>query len=275
MPELPEVETIRRDLAPELEGRLFTTVRIFHDDIVLGGLSPDRFRTGVERRRVLSVDRRAKWLLMRLDDRILVTQLRMTGRFAVGRGKTPPVEDFRHVAAEFDLDDGRTLYYDDVRRLGGFLLLTPEEWVREESRFGPEPLSPRFHASDLGRALGTGRGPVKNALMDQARVAGIGNIYASEALHRAGVDPARPAGDLRNDEIRRLHRSVRHVLRASLDSSGTTFSDYRAVNGRSGSFQTLLRVYGRDGEPCMNCGEIVCRIVQAGRSTYFCPGCQV
>jgi len=275
MPELPEVETIRRDLAPALEGRRITAVRLFHDDIILGDLTPEAFRSSVEGRRVLCVDRRAKWLLIRLDDRVLVTQLRMTGRFAVGRGKVPPVDDFRHLAAEFDLDDGRTLFYDDIRRLGGFLLLTADEWVREESRFGPEPLSPRFRASDLGRVLRKGRGPVKNALMDQARVAGIGNIYASEALHRARIDPARPAGELTEDEIRRLHRSVRHVLRASLNSSGTTFSDYRAVNGRSGSFQTLLRVYGRSGEPCMNCGEVVRRVVQAGRSTYFCPGCQI
>ncbi|MGW8282912.1 MAG: bifunctional DNA-formamidopyrimidine glycosylase/DNA-(apurinic or apyrimidinic site) lyase, partial [Gemmatimonadota bacterium] len=244
MPELPEVETIRRDLAPELEGRRITAVRLFHDDIILGDLTPEAFRSSVEGRRVLCVDRRAKWLLIRLDDRVLVTQLRMTGRFAVGRGNVPPVEDFRHLAAEFDLDDGRTLFYDDMRRLGGFLLLTAEEWVREESRFGPEPLSRRFRASDLGQALRKGRGPVKNALMDQTRVAGIGNIYASEALHRARIDPARPTGELTEEEIRRLHRSVRHVLRASLDSSGTTFSDYRAVNGRSGSFQTLLRVYG-------------------------------
>ncbi len=275
MPELPEVETIRRDLAPELEGRRISAVRVFHDDIIMGDLSPEAFRAGVEGRQVLGVDRRAKWLLLRFEDRILVTQLRMTGRFAVGHGRVPPVDDFRHVAAEFDLDDGRTLFYDDTRRLGGFLLLSQADWVREESRFGPEPLSPRFRASDLGRVLRHGRAPVKTALMDQTRVAGIGNIYASEALHQARIDPVRPAAELSDEEIRRLHRSVRRVLRASLDSSGTTFSDYRAVNGRSGSFQTLLRVYGREGDPCTNCGEVVRRIVQAGRSTYFCPGCQI
>jgi formamidopyrimidine-DNA glycosylase len=275
MPELPEVETIRRDLAPELEGHRITAVRVHHDDIIIGTLSGAEFRDRIEGRRILGVDRRAKWLLLRLDDGILVTQLRMTGRFAVGRGSVPPVADFRHVAAEFDLDDGRTLFYDDMRRLGGFLLLSKSEWSREESRFGPEPLNDGFRASDLGQALRHGRAPVKNALMDQSRVAGVGNIYASEALHGARIDPTRPVSGLTDEEIRRLHRSLRRILKSSLDSSGTTFRDYRAVNGRSGSFQTLLRVYDREGDPCTNCGQVIRRIVQAGRSTYYCPGCQL
>lgn len=275
MPELPEVETIRRDLAPELEGRRITAVRIHHADIIIGNLSSVGFRARLEGQHILSVDRRAKWLLMRLDDGILVTQLRMTGRFAVGRGRIPPIADFRHVAAEFDLDDQRTLFYDDMRRLGGFLLLSEAEWAREEARFGPEPLNSGFRASDLGHALRHGRAPVKNALMDQSRVAGVGNIYASEALHGSRIDPTRPVSGVTDDEIRRLHRSLRRILRSSLDSSGTTFRDYRAVNGRSGSFQTLLRVYDREGEACTRCGQIIRRIVQAGRSTYYCPGCQL
>ncbi len=275
MPELPEVETIRRDLVPELEGRRITAVRVHHADIIIGGLASAEFRDRVEGQRILSVDRRGKWLLFRLDDEILVTQLRMTGRFALGRGRVPPIADFRHVAAEFDLDDRRTLFYDDMRRLGGFLLLSEAGWSREEARFGPEPLNSDFRASDLGHALRHGRAPVKNALMDQARVAGVGNIYASEALHGARIDPTRPVSGLTDDEIRRLHRSLRRILRSSLDSSGTTFRDYRAVNGRSGSFQTLLRVYDREGEPCTHCSRIIRRIVQAGRSTYFCPGCQL
>jgi formamidopyrimidine-DNA glycosylase len=275
MPELPEVETIRRDLAPELEGRRITAVRVHHADIIIGGLSSAEFCDRVEGQRIRAVDRRAKWLLLRLDDGILVTQLRMTGRFAVGRGHAPPIAGFRHVAAEFDLDDGRTLFYDDMRRLGGFLLLSEPEWAREEARFGPEPLDSGFRASDLGHALRHGSAPVKNALMDQSRVAGVGNIYASEALHAARIDPTRPVSGLTVDEIRRLHRSLRRILQSSLDNSGTTFRDYRTVNGRSGSFQTLLRVYGREGEPCTHCSQIIRRIVQAGRSTYYCSGCQL
>ncbi len=274
MPELPEVETIRRDLAPALAGRTITRLRVRHADILMGPRRPAEFRRRVEGRWIAAVERRGKWLLFRLPDGVLVAQLRMTGRFCLGPGPRPPIPDFRHVAAEIDLDDGRTLFYDDVRRLGGFLWLTPEGWRREEARFGPEPLEPGFRAAALGEALSRGTAPVKNALLDQSRIAGVGNIYASEALHGARIDPRRPCRSLGEDEVRRLHRALRSVLRHALESAGTTFRDYRAVNGRSGRFQDSLRVYGREGEPCRRCGAEVRRIVQAGRSTFFCPGCQ-
>lgn len=275
MPELPEVETIRRDLAPQCEGRRITDVRVRKPDIVLGGQGPGDFADRVAGNRIKEVCRRAKWLLFMLDRGVLVTQLRMTGRFAVGPGPHPPIEEFRHVAAEFDLDDGRTLFYDDVRRLGGFLLLTDGEWAIEEARFGPEPLATAFRGRDLATAIRRGRLPIKNALMDQSRLAGVGNIYASEALYAARIDPSRPAEELTDDEIGRLHRSLRRILRRSLDSAGTTFSDYRAVNGRSGTFQELLQVYAREDQACPRCGTPIRRIVQSGRSTFFCPGCQV
>jgi len=274
MPELPEVETIRRELAPQLEGRRVRSVRIARPDIVLGTAGPAAFVEQVEGARIREVGRRAKWLLFILDRGVLVAQLRMTGRFAVGPGPLPPISEFRHVAAEFGLDDGRTLFYDDVRRLGGFLLLSHDEWRHEARRFGPEPLEAGFRARDLAAAIRRGRLPVKNALMDQTRLAGVGNIYASEALHGARIDPNRPAEELTDEEIRRLHRSLRRILRRSLDSSGTTFSDYRAVNGRSGSFQDLLRVYAKEGVACPRCRTEIRRIVQSGRSTFYCPGCQ-
>jgi formamidopyrimidine-DNA glycosylase len=275
MPELPEVETIRRDLAPQCEGRRITYVRVRKPDIVLGGQAPGDFSERIAGNRIRQVGRRAKWLLFMLDRGVLVTQLRMTGRFAVGPGPLPPIEEFRHVAAEFDLDDGHTLFYDDVRRLGGFLLLTDDEWEIEEARFGPEPLAAAFRGRDLATAIRRGRLPIKNALMDQSRLAGVGNIYASESLHAARINPARPAEELTDDEIRRLHRSLRRILRRSLDGSGTTFSDYRAVNGRSGTFQELLQVYAREDKACPRCGTPIRRIVQSGRSTFFCPGCQL
>ncbi len=172
------------------------------------------------------------------------------------------------------MDDGRTLFYDDVRRLGGFRLFEPSDWEEESDRLGPEPLGEAFRGEDLARIVGASRAPVKNILMDQRRLAGVGNIYASEALHRAGVDPRRPGRDLRTDAIRRLHRAVRRVLREALDSAGTTLRDYRAVDGRSGSFQASLRVYGREGERCRRCHGTIARVVQGGRSTFFCPSCQ-
>lgn len=274
MPELPEVETIRRDLDPELTGRVIVDVEVHKADIVLPPHEPESFRQRLTGRRVVSVGRRAKYLLFHLDDgSVLQVQLRMSGRFALGHEVPDPAE-FRHIAARLHLDDGRTLFYDDMRRLGGLRLLEDGAWELEAVRLGPEPLEPGYRASDLGLMLAATRSPVKNALMDQRRVAGVGNIYASEALFRAGVDPRRPGRSLDTDEVKRLHRTVRSVLREALEQAGTSFQNYRAVNGRSGEFQFSLQVYGRDGEPCRACGETIERIVQAGRSTFYCPSCQ-
>ena len=274
MPELPEVETIRRDLEPELTGRVIVDVEVHKADIVLPPLDPESFGRRLAGRRVVGVGRRAKYLLFRLDDgSLLQVQLRMSGRFTLGREVPDPTE-FRHIAARLHLDDGRTLFYDDVRRLGGFRLLAGCDWEIEAARLGPEPLEPGYRAADLGRTLAATRSPVKNALMDQRRVAGVGNIYASEALFRARVDPRRPGRDLEPDEVKRLHRTVRGVLREAIQQAGTSFKNYRAVNGRSGEFQSSLDVYGREGEPCRTCGDTIARIVQAGRSTFYCPSCQ-
>lgn len=274
MPELPEVETIRGDLSRELPGHRIREVRLRKPDILLGPCGEASFRRRVSGRQIQAVDRRGKYLLLWLEgDLVLQVQLRMTGRFALSRRPPDPAE-FRHLAAEFRLDDGRTLYYDDVRRLGGFRLLTRAEWRAEEARLGPEPLAAGFTGARLGRILARSRAPIKNLLLDQRRLAGIGNIYASEALHRAGIDPRREARSLAPEEVRRLHRSLRRVLREALVEAGTTFRNYRAVDGRSGAFRDRLRVYAREGAPCRRCGERIRRLVQAGRSTFFCPGCQ-
>lgn len=274
MPELPEVETIRRDLSAEVEGRAIRSARVHRADILMNLPTPEAFRSEVVGRRIRSLGRRAKYLLFRLDDgRVLQVQLRMTGRFALARSRPDP-DEFGHVAAELELDDGRTLWYDDVRRLGGFRLLSAPDWERESERLGPEPLAEEYRPESLGRALRGRRAPVKNLLLNQELIAGVGNIYASEALHRARLDPRRPGGELDATEVERLFGAVRRVLREALDHAGTTFRDYRAVDGRSGRFQERLRVYGREGRPCRRCGEEVRRLVQAGRSTYLCPACQ-
>jgi formamidopyrimidine-DNA glycosylase len=274
VPELPEVETIRRDLEPEIRGRTITNVRIHKDDIVLPPHDPGSFRRLLSGRTIERVARRAKYLLFHLDDgSVLQVQLRMSGRFALS-AERPDADEFRHIAARLGLDDGRTLFYDDMRRLGGLRLLAGPAWALEEARLGPEPLEAGYRAADLGRALAATRAPVKTALMDQRRIAGVGNIYASEALFRARVDPRRPGRDLSPAEVKRLHRSVRAVLREAVERAGTTFQNYRAVNGRSGQFQVSLRVYGREGEACAVCRRPVERIVQAGRSTFYCPACQ-
>lgn len=281
MPELPEVETMRRGLEETLRGARVASVRLFHADILLDGGSPERFADGLAGRRVESVDRRGKNLLIRLDGRtVLQAQVRMTGRFAVAEAEDPGGRRLRdeigysHVAAEFGLADGRTLLYDDVRRLGGFRLQSAGDWARRDARLGSEPLADGYRAVDLAADLGDGRAPVKNALLDQGRVAGVGNIYASEALFRARIDPRRSCGELTADDHRRLHRSLRAVLWEALEAEGTSLRDFKAVNGRSGEFQERLRAYGREEMPCGRCGTPIARIVQAGRSTFFCPSCQ-
>ncbi|MDX1395555.1 MAG: bifunctional DNA-formamidopyrimidine glycosylase/DNA-(apurinic or apyrimidinic site) lyase [Gemmatimonadota bacterium] len=281
MPELPEVETIRAELEPQLTGRTIVGVRVYHDDLILGGHTRRAFSRGVRDRTFLHVGRRAKYLLFTLGragptdepERIIRVQLRMSGKFWLGATRPDP-EEFRHPGIELRLDDGRVLFYDDTRRLGGFDLLTPAEWAVLESRIGPEPLASSFSAARFGERFAGSRAPIKNALLDQRRIAGVGNIYASEALFRARVDPRRAGGSLDTEEVVRLHRAVRAVLREALSWAGTTFRSYRAVNGRSGSFQSRLRVYGREDEACRRCGDPVERVVQAGRSTFFCPSCQ-
>ncbi len=282
MPELPEVETIRRELAPEISHRRIRSVRIHHDDLVLGPGSPAEFAAAVAGRRLGEPARRAKYLLFPLHDAsraadpaecLIRIQLRMSGRFWLG-SEPPDPSEFRHPGIDLELDDGRTLYYDDVRRLGGFEVLSTDAWEEIERRLGPEPLEPGFTGARLAEILGGRRAPIKNVLLDQRSVAGVGNIYASEALFRARIDPRRPAGSLSRAEVGRLHRAIRAVLRAALRGSGTTVRSYRAVNGRSGSFQNELRVYAREGEPCRVCRRPIERLVQAGRSTFLCPGCQ-
>lgn len=305
------METVRRELDSELAGRRIRRVRVYRPDIVLEPRPPGGLATHLEGLRIREVARRGKSLLFRLESgrepssRMLQVQLRMTGRFALGRSHregsgradgnpqeradgspsergsgsgAEPADaaalGLTHLAAELELDDGRTLFYDDVRRLGGFRLLTEAEWNAVEARLGPEPLSEEFTARRLGSILDRSRAPVKNLLLNQRRVAGIGNIYANEALHLARIGPARPARELDAAETGRLHRAIRRVLREATRAAGTTLRDFRAVNGRSGQFQSRLRVYGRAGLPCPRCGTTILRTVQAGRSTFHCPACQ-
>ncbi len=274
MPELPEVEIIRRHLDAELRERTIRNARIRRRDLVLNLPTARALASKLEDRRIRRVDRRGKNLLFRLDNEaVLQTQIRMTGRFALGYERPDP-SLYRHIMAVFELDDGRSLYYDDVRRLGGFRWLEPDEWAALDRSLGPEPLAPGFTARRLGTLLEGTRAPIKNALLDQKRIAGIGNIYASEALFGARIHPERAGCSLEAGEIAALHRSIRAVLRDALHAAGTTFSDFRAVNGRSGRYQHSLSVYGREGEPCRSCGRPVERSVQAGRSTFLCASCQ-
>ena len=268
MPELPEVETVRRRLAPVLEGRRFEHVEI-DDPRLTRPEDPLEVAAELVGERVAAVDRRGKYLIVRFESgRALLIHLRMTGSVL----SDPP--EVSHVRAVVDLDDGTRVVYRDVRRFGTWLLLEPGELEPYlAARVGAEPLG-AFTARALGERLAGRRAPLKGAILDQRTVAGIGNIYADEALWYARLHPLRPAGSLDGDELRRLHRGIRRALDLGISRQGSTLSTYRLPDGSSGTMQREFRAYGRTGEPCDRCGTPIEKTRVAGRGTWFCPECQ-
>jgi formamidopyrimidine-DNA glycosylase len=273
MPELPEVETIVRDIRPDLLGRRFERVRLSHDD-VLRGVTRRRLVRNLTGATVRDVSRRAKHAVIDVGRHRLVVQPGMTGSLVVHDRPLTDDEE-RYAVLRIELDNGRTLVYRDVRRLGTLLLLGPKEWERYSRAIGPEPLEPGFTADQLGAALGRSRQAVKKVIMDQRHLAGVGNIYANEALFAAGIDPSKPAVRLTPDDHRRLHTEIRRVLHAAIASNGTTFRDYRTGTGEPGNFQMELFVYGREGEPCRRCGtRLTGTHAIDARISVFCHRCQ-
>ncbi len=270
MPELPEVETIVRDQARLLPGAKIQRVEVARADLIDGD-TPAGFAKAIQGKTIRGVERRAKNIVMDLGDGRLLVNLGMTGRLLVTRAKD---DEPTHLGVRIALDRGRELRYHDVRRFGRLWTLTEAEWRAWEGGLGVEPLSDDFSHDWLVDRAARSRVAIKVWLMDQARVVGVGNIYASEALFRAGVDPRRPANGLDADELARVRDGVRQVLREAIDHRGTTFLDYRDARGEAGAFAARLKVYDREGQPCPGCRGQVERIVQAGRSTFFCPSCQ-
>ncbi len=272
MPELPEVETIRRGLAPQIVGRQITAVRVRQPQL-RERVDAKALQEQVVGCTIGTVDRRAKYILMRLQpDLVLVLHLGMTGRLTVGQ----PAADTTHDHLIFRLGPDLELRFNDPRRFG-MCFLTPAATLPEHPRFrhlGPEPLSDDFSEAYLqGRARGR-RAPIKNFLMDASVVVGVGNIYASESLFRARIRPTREVGRLRRLHWQRIYTAVQHVLREAIEHHGTTFSDYVDNEGQQGEFQNRLLVYRREGETCCRDGRRIRRMVQAGRSSFYCPGCQ-
>lgn len=273
MPELPEVETVRRGLAPSVTGRRLTDVDIRDPRLVAPA---DRVRVAAELvgERVVELDRRGKYLVFRFGSgRVLLAHLRMTGSFR--HTVDASAADGSYVRAVVTLDDGSDVVYHDVRRFGTWRLLEPEE-LRPylAARLGAEPLARRFTATHLAERLVGRRAPVKAALLDQRTVAGVGNIYADEALWRARIHPLRPAGSLDADETRRLHRAVRQALALGIERQGATLRDYAQPNGAPGGMQREFRVYGRFRQPCDRCRTPIEKTRAGGRTTSFCPRCQ-
>ena len=273
MPELPEVETIVRDIRPALVGRTLGRVSLSHDDI-LRGVSRRRLLRDLPGSTVESVFRRAKHAVLDFGERRLVVQPGMTGSLIVYDRPLEP-DEARYAVLRAQLDDGRELVYRDVRRIGKLRLLDPKTWRRYTEAIGPEPLDPDFTPERLGAALGTSRQAIKKVIMDQRHLAGVGNIYANEALFAAGIDPSKAARRLTPDDHRRLHREIQRILRAAIDSNGTTVRDYRTGTGEPGNFQLELLVYEREGEPCRRCGtRLAGTHAIDGRITVFCHRCQ-
>jgi formamidopyrimidine-DNA glycosylase len=265
---------VRRRLEPLLVGRRFERVEIV-DPRLTRPFDPLQTGAELEGERVEALDRRGKYLIVRFESaRALLIHLRMTGTLLHGDGVAVASDD-PHLRAVVRLDDGSDVIYRDVRRFGTWLLLEPgelEPYLGE--RVGREPLAAAFTTRHLAEALRGRRASVKAAILDQRRLAGVGNIYADEALWRARIHPLRPAGELDEAELRALHRGVRAALRAGIARQGATLRDYRVPDGGSGAMQDAFKVYGREREPCDRCGTPIEKIRSAGRGTWYCPSCQ-
>jgi formamidopyrimidine-DNA glycosylase len=273
MPELPEVESVRRQLEPALVGRRFERVAI-DDPRLVRPYEPAEVAAELEGEHVAAVERRGKYLVVRFESgRVLLIHLRMTGSLLSTASGSLPHDPHRRAVVK--LDDGSDVAYRDVRRFGTWLLLEPGEAEPYlAARVGDEPLDALFTAARLGERLAGRRTSLKAALLDQRTLAGMGNIYVDEALWRARLNPLRPASGLDRNELRRLHRGIRAALEHGLARQGSTLRDYRLPDGSGGSMQDEFRVYGRRDEPCDRCGTLIARTQVAGRTTWFCPTCQ-
>jgi formamidopyrimidine-DNA glycosylase len=288
MPELPEVETVARQLEPELEGRRIEELEVL-DERWSRPVPPDALGEAVSGATIEGLGRRGKYLLLGLDGaRTLVMHLRMTGNLVLVEGEEmlDPSEgrrlyegerstSARHLRARFVLDDGRELWFTDPRRFGEAFLIDDADLPARFERLGVEPLSPEFTAETLGEMAAGRTVPLKSFLLDQSGVAGVGNIYADEALYRARLHPLSPAGSMKPEHLVALRDAVVAALEAGIDAGGSSIDDYRDGRGEKGTMQERFLVHTREGEPCPSCGGEIVRIVVGGRSTYFCPSCQV
>ena len=275
MPELPETETIARDLDATVSGAVIESVEISHAD-VLREIAPRALPKRVAGSTIVRCWRRAKLIVIDLStgDRIVV-QPRFTGALLIDDNGSLPEEERRYSTVAFRLSDGRVLHYRDIRRLGTLALMKPDRFDEYTSALGVEPLDSAFTREHLWSRIRGSRQAIKKVLMDQRTLAGVGNIYANESLWRAGIDPSRAAGTLSAGEIGRLRDEIVEVLRESIAARGTSFRDYRDARGERGRFSEQLQAYGRQGQPCARCGSrLIGTHAIDGRMTVLCAHCQ-
>lgn len=278
MPELPEVETVRRGLMPRLVGHRIVHLQQRRRDLRVP--LPTKFAARVEGRTVTGIDRRAKYLLIRLDDgQTLIVHLGMSGRMTLYDAETAashPLDRHDHVV--FDMDDGWQVRFNDARRFGLMVLVADDAVARHKyfKSLGPEPLEDAFTSDVLTARLAGRKTPIKAALLDQKTLVGVGNIYACEALFLAGISPRRSAHTVKGERADRLVEAIKRVLLRSIEDGGSTLRDHVQPGGELGYFQTRFNVYDRAGIACptRDCGNTVRRLVQAGRSTFYCARCQ-
>ncbi|HEV7400768.1 MAG TPA: bifunctional DNA-formamidopyrimidine glycosylase/DNA-(apurinic or apyrimidinic site) lyase [Solirubrobacterales bacterium] len=288
MPELPEVETVCRQLDPELAGRRIEALEVL-DARWCRPMSPAKLEAAVEGATIEGLGRRGKYLLLALDGaRTLVMHLRMTGNLVLveGDSELDPSEgrrlyeaerstSERHLRARFTLDDGREVWFTDPRRFGEAFLIDDAKLDERFGKLGVEPFSEAFTPEALGEMAANRTAPLKSFLLDQSGVAGVGNIYADEALFRARLHPLSPAGSMKPEHLVALRDAVVAALEAGIDGGGASIDDYRDGRGEKGTMQNEFLVHTREGEACPRCDGTIVRIVVSGRSTYYCPSCQV
>lgn len=279
MPELPETETIARDLNAGVIGARIATVRVIREDVLRGATAATLGALTIGRT-ITRVWRRAKLIVLDLaadaahDPAHIVVQPRFTGSLLIDDG-TLPAELREYLTVSLSLHDGRTLHYRDVRRLGTLSWMSHHTFTVYSEALGPEPLGDAFTLYDLRDTLGESTRTIKAALMDQTRLAGVGNIYATESLWDAGIDPSRRVCDVARDEWELLHAALQRILGASIEARGTSFRDYRDASGGRGGYVSQLQAYGREGKPCPRCSHrLIGTHAIDGRNTVFCAVCQ-
>jgi formamidopyrimidine-DNA glycosylase len=273
MPELPEVETIRRQLASKLAGETIVDVQVL-DPLWCAPSDPGAVERSLRGHRIERLGRRGKYLILELEsERYCVMHLRMTGNLLWAQ---PDDDEPPYLRVRFVLEGGGRLLFCDLRRFGTGIVIESRVALDDYlgSRLGPEPLEPAFTIDALRRQASGRKAPVKAFLLDQSRIAGVGNIYADEALFRARIHPLKPAGRLRRDELERLREGIVAALEAGIESSGASIDRYRDANGEQGAMQDRFLVHRREGQPCPRCGAAVVKLRAAGRGTYVCPRCQ-